>query len=71
MCHSMPQCHLLEWQEEEEEQTSARCSSWMPSEGVDNTVLATVNHIYMMLLEIDEWYFGTLCVDSVRCNHMV
>ena len=61
MCHSMPQCHLPEWQEEEEEQTFIHYGSWMPNKGLDNPVLAAVNCIYMMSLKSDGWYLRKFC----------
>ena len=58
MCDSMSQCNLPQY---EEDQTFVYWGSWIPNKGFDNTVLATVNCIYMMSFWMDGWHFGKLC----------
>ena len=43
----MPQRHLPEWREVEGERASVHQGSWIPNKGLDNTMPATVNCIYM------------------------
>ena len=49
MCHLMPQRHLPEWKEEDE-WAFVRNDSWIPTKGLDDTMSATVNSIYMKSL---------------------
>ena len=46
MCHLMPQRHLLEWREEDE-QAFVHHGIWISNKGLDNTMPAIVNCIYM------------------------
>ena len=50
MCHLLPQRNFPEWREEEEREFVHR-GSWILNKGLDNTMLATVNCIYMKSFE--------------------
>ena len=49
MCHLIPQQHLSEWREEDE-QAFVHRGIWISNKDLDNTMLATVNCIYMKSL---------------------